>query len=55
MEFERFQQYLKDQNSRFSKQDSRLRDIDKSLKTLNEIGGVDELARFMTQYKEERD
>ena len=29
MEFERFQQYLKDQNSRFSKQDTKMREIEK--------------------------
>jgi len=32
MEFERFQQYLKDQNSRFSKQDARQRELEKQLR-----------------------
>jgi len=49
LEFERFQQYLKDQNTRFSKQDTRQREIEKTLKKFNEVGGIEELARFMQE------
>lgn len=49
MEFERFQQYLKDQNSRFSKQDTKMREIEKQLKQFNELGGIEELSKFMQE------
>lgn len=53
-EFERFQQYLKDQNSRFSKQDQRQREIEKSLKKFNEIGGIEELIKMIQESKDEK-
>ena len=54
MEFERFQQYLKDQNTRFSKQDTQLRIIDKQLKKFNELGGFEELSNFMKEMQQEK-
>ena len=47
MEFERFQQYLKDQNTKFSKLDGRIREVERNLKRFNELGGIDELSNFM--------
>ena len=54
MEFERFQQYLKDQNSRFSKQDTKMREIEKQLKQFNELGGIEELSKFMQEIQAEK-
>ena len=52
LEFERFQQYLKDQNTRFSKQDTKMRELERSLKRFNELGGIDELANVMDEIKQ---
>ena len=42
-EFERFQQYLKEQNSRFAKFDTRMRAVERTNRALDELGGVEEL------------
>lgn len=52
MEFERFQQYLKDQNTRFSRQDSKTREIEKQLKKLAEVGGMEEIIKFMQEVRD---
>ena len=53
-EFSSFQEYLKEQNNRFFKQDSRLRDIERKLKEFNDIGGVEELSKFIKEVQDER-
>ena len=52
MEFERFQQYLKDQNSRFSRQDSKMRELEKVVKKVVDAGGMDEITKFMKEVHE---
>ena len=54
LEFERFQQYLKDQNTRFSKMDSKNRELEKRLNAFNALGGIEELSKFMKEYQDEK-
>ena len=46
-EFERFQQYLKEQNSRLSKIDTRIRMVERTDRALAELGGVEAIGKFM--------
>ena len=52
MEFERFQQYLKDQNSRFSRLDSKTRELEKVLKKTVDVGGMEEVTKFMKEVRD---
>ena len=53
-EFANFQEYLKEQNNRYSKQDLKVRDMERQFKAFNDIGGVEELSKFIKEVQEER-
>ena len=52
MELDRFQQYLKDQNARTARQDSKQREIQNSINMLNEMGGLEQLAKTIAEASE---
>ena len=47
MEFDRFQQYLKDASNRNSKTDQRVREIELKLRPIDEIGGFMEVRKLI--------
>ena len=47
MEFDRFQQYLKDGSNRSSKLDQRIREIELQLRPINEVGGFIEVRKLL--------
>ena len=53
-EFANFQEYLKEQNNRYAKQDLKIRDMERQLKAFNEIGGVEEMSKFIKEMQDER-
>ena len=54
MEFDRFQQYLKDGSNRNSKTDQRVREIEMQLRPINEIGGFMEVRKLIQDAQEEK-
>lgn len=54
MELERFQQYLKDQNSRSTRLEGKTRETERQFQKLNDMGGFEEILKIMKEVQEAR-
>lgn len=46
---------MKDQNSRFSRQDTKMREIEKKLKAFNDVGGLESMVQMIKEMREGKD